>query len=315
MHGGKWKRDKEKQTNIVHFLIQSLFFCITILVFFPRSVNATHAFAQGSLLYLQAQEGGLSYAIDNRRKAKNLPFEWDFGFKIALGYQIPHDHWNVLLQFSNLQTHTDTHIKSTDYALFPTWQIPFSPFSPLQMAKAHWRLHFALMDGILEKSFRATPSLTLTPQLGIQWGSARQKYNLFYVFPQEATSLRMKNKFWGIGPCMGMHAKYTFAPPFSLFAKANVSFLYGNFYIHQSAHNTQTKLLDIHSLYRALSTIWESSLGVAWEHRRTQVEIGWDQFLLFAQNQFMHFQTAGQFLTNQGDLAIEGVHVAAMWHF
>lgn len=286
------------------------FLFAALLFTFP--IYSSHYFAQGSLLYMQAEEGGLSYAVSDS-KVKNLNFEWDFGFQIALGYHIPHDQWNLMLQWTNLQTHTDAHAHASHHPLFPTWQVPFAEIDSLSDAKCHFRLHLGLVDLFLNKPYLATPSLTLIPQLGIRYGSIRQKYNLDY----DALSFRMKNKNWGIGPLAKLSIEYAFTKYFSLIAGAGASLLLGEFYVHQSSTNevSKHKFLGLHSIYGAVSPIIEGSLSVQWQRNRVTLELGFDQFVLFSQNQLIHFAHNTIPLVNQGDLCITGAHFTIGFNF
>lgn len=293
-------------------------------------------FTQAELLYLQAEESGLSYAVESsspsnlsHSKAKNFNFEWDVGFNVGIGYRVPHDTWQLLLQFTSLQTHADSLRKTSGGKFFfPLWLGPtHSDRLFVDQVKAHWRLHFGLMDLLLSKSYHPTPTLTLIPQIGIRWGSARQKLNLEYrggnFPPGEDVSVRMKNKFSGIGPLLGLTCEYAFPLEFSLFAKGAISALYGDFYLHQDedTFGTKEKLLGLHSVFRATSPILEGTLGIQWQHyfsgtlKRLTLALAWDELLLFSQNQLARFvdkNQTGITVANQGDLSIAGAsfHIA-----
>lgn len=293
-------------------------------------------FTQAELLYLQAEESGLSYAVESsspnnlsHAKVKNFEFEWDVGFNIGLGYRVPHDRWQLLFQFTSLQTHADA-LKKTQQGkfFFPLWLGPsHSDRLYADHLKAHWRLHFGLIDFLLSKSYCPTSTLTLTPQIGVRWGSVRQKLNLEYRggnFPSgEDVSIRMKNKFSGIGPFAGLTAEYALPLQFSLFAKGSLSLLYGEFYLHQDEDTlgSKEKLLGLHSVYHATSPILEGTAGIKWQHffpgtlKRLTLALAWDELLLFSQNQLARFvdhPQPGLVIANQGDLSIAGArfHIA-----
>ncbi|MBS0603539.1 MAG: hypothetical protein JSS60_00715 [Verrucomicrobia bacterium] len=323
---------------------KSLFLYLTTLPIFchaqPGELSHSGFFAQGSVLYWQAEEGGLSYAIESSSAQnlskdadnKKLPFDWDFGFNIGLGYRIPHDTWDLLLQFTNLQTHTDAREKAEKgRVLLPVWETPsLPPLTFAHEATAHWRLHLGLIDFLLGKPFHPTQTLTLTPQIGVRWGSVRQKFNIEYrggsFLPEEELLIRMKNKFWGLGPYAGMSADYRLAKGFSLFAKTALSLLYGEFYLHQDADNegTKEKLLGVHDIYRASSAIFEAAAGLRWQKnfsgtlKKLTLELAWDQLLLFSQNQLLRFMDNAQpvrIASNQDDLSIAGVHFNVGFEF
>src|SRR5581483_1644219 len=309
-----------------------IFLCLSIFCLFSRldanELPQKGFFTQLELLYWQAEESGLSYALESsssdnlsHAKAKNFAFEWDVGFNIGLGYRLPHDCCQLLLQFTSLQTHCDTLKKTKEERFFfPLWLgLAHSNTLFASGLKAHWRLHFGLIDFLLAKSYFPVPALVLSPQIGIRWGSARQKFNLIYRggnFPEDV-SVRMKNKFSGAGPFAGLKMEYIFSLGFSLFARGTASLLYGDFYLHQDedTFENKEKLLGLCYSYHASSPLLESSAGLQWERyfsstlKRLTLTLAWDQLLFFSQNQFARFTSNAQWgntIANQGDLSIAG---------
>lgn len=288
-------------------------------------------FTQASLLYWQAEEDGLSYAINSTSMSSLSPdaktlkpvFEWDFGFNLGFGYRVPHDRWQLLIQFTSLQTHCDAEkTASEDRVFFPVWIAPTPTTLFASEVKMHWRLHFALIDALLSKPYTATQSLTLTPQMGVRWASSRQKFNIAYRggnFPLgEDVLIRMKNKFQGLGPYASLTGEYSLGQGFSLLAKGAASLLYGEFYLHQDEDTlgTKEKLLGLHSIYRSISPLLEASAGVRWQRqfsgslKRLTLDLLWDQLLFFSQNQMVRFTSdaaLGVNISNQGDLSLAGV--------
>jgi hypothetical protein len=306
----------------LHLITASLFFHSHIAAL-PRS----GFFAQGALLYLQAEEAGLSYAIESRAvdrslgkaETKTLKFDWDVGFNVGLGYRIPHDCWQLLTQFTSLQTHSDAERSAErDHVFFPIW-LSSDPSFLATDVKAHWRLHLGLIDLLLSKQYSVGKTLTLTPQIGIRWGSVRQKFNLIYRGRNaEEILIRMKNKYAGLGPYAGLTGECALSKGFSLFARGALSLLYGEFYLHQDEdlRASKTKLLGLHAIYRACAPLLEGTAGIRWQHlfagslKRLTLDLAWDQYLFFSQNQLLRFvdpRHPGIVVSNQGDLSIAGV--------
>jgi hypothetical protein len=185
-----------------------------------------------------------------------------------------------------------------------------------------------LVDFLLSKSLSLTPTLTLTPKAGLRWGSARQKFNIAYEggnFPVNGELLiRMKNKFWGLGPYLGCLANFALGKGISLFADGAISLLYGEFYLHQDADtlSSKQKLLGNHFIYRTSAPILDGSLGFRWQRsfpgtlKQLTLQLSWDQLLLFSQNQLQHFlDRAHAVVCNQGDLSIAGIEWSARFDF
>jgi hypothetical protein len=312
-------------------------YLILLCFFFPLQAFARGGFfTQAEVLYWQAEEGGLTYAIErsspSKWRGKNLEFEWDVGFNVGIGYQIPHDTWQLLLQFTSLQTHADSFKEAkSGHSFLPVWlSSPFETSLFANQVKAHWRLHLGLIDALLSKPYPATATLTLTPQIGIRWGSIRQKFNIAYLggnFPEgENVLIRMKNKCEGLGPLAAIMGEYAFCKDWALFAKGAASLLYSEFYLHQDEDTlgTKEKRLGLHSVFRSLSPILEGTLGIRWHHgftgslKRLTFDLAWDQLLFFSQNQLVRFaadSALGVIVSNQGDLSLAGVHFSVAFNF
>jgi len=313
----------------------------TIVLFchcYCEELDKSGFFADAAILYWKANEDGLGFAVESpstfklapQAKVENPDFEWDFGFKLGLGYRFSHDHWNLLLQFTSFQTHNDREIEAGDHQiLFPLWQKSTldGPFFANE-AKVHWRLHLGLVDLMLSKFYQVTNTLILIPEIGIRGGSARQKYYLEYrggSFPASSDEIiHMKNKFFGIGPNIGLLGQWSWGRGFSLFAKSLLSLLLGEFYVHQDEYLDKEKLLGVHDIFSSTAAIFEICAGVGWQHcfqgalRRLALDIRWDQLFCPSQNQLLHFtnaNTPGVFFANQGDLTISGVEFNMRFDF
>ena len=322
--------------HLISYFITLFLFCEP----YAEELRKVGFFTNASLLYWQAEEEGLAYAVESgstdhlapHASVKNPKFEWDFGFKLGLGYRTSHDRWEWLLHFTSFQTHSDTEQSAHDgNVFFPVWIKPATAeMFFADQVKAHWRLHLGLLDVQLSKPFFTSDSLTLTPQMGVRNGWIRQKFNIEYRggnFPvNEEELIRMKNKYWGIGPSAGLSAEWSMFWNLSLFAKGSLSLLFGEFYLHQDEDTlgTKEKRLGIHSIFQASAPIVDCTAGLSWQHlfsgrfNRLTCTLAWDQLLFFSQNQLMRFtdsSSPGLFIANQGDLSIAGVEFNARFDF
>ncbi|MBS0653731.1 MAG: hypothetical protein JSR39_09460 [Verrucomicrobia bacterium] len=291
-------------------------------------------------VYWQAHEDGLAYVTESNSsttlaphsKAENLHFDWDFGFEVGFGYRIPHDLWSFSLELKHIHTNAHGHKTAGEgKALFPLWKLPDAQDpSFAHEAKAHWRLHLGLLDLIMKKDWRPSKTCIIAPVLGLRSAWIRQKYNLFYLggslLPDREEQFSMKNKFWGIGPSIGMRSSWEFAHRWSVFGDIMASILYGEFYLHQAewALPSKSKILGIHEIFRSSVTTSDLTLGVRWETewkgtlKKLSLELAWDQIFLYAQNQFIRFtdpSALGIFASNQGDLSLQGYHIGARFDF
>src|SRR6267154_1365439 len=79
----------------------------------PQIRNGVDLFAYGDLLYWKANENGIPLAVVNKQsgdnlahsKVENLRGKWDFAFRVGLGYDIPHDGWDLSLSWLRYNSH------------------------------------------------------------------------------------------------------------------------------------------------------------------------------------------------------------------
>ncbi len=316
------------------YLSTGLFFCHC----YSEELSKRGFFTDAALLYWKAHEAALSFAVDSdsllklapHAKVENPTFEWDFGFKLGLGYRFPHDRWNLQLQFTSFQTHTDNETKARNgNVLFPLWQKSTTGgLFFAEEAKVHWRLHLGLVDLTLSKCYEVSKTFFLTPDVGIRAGSVRQKYYLDYYggnLPNGADEIiHMKNKYFGIGPNLGLIGQWSLGGGFSLCAHSLFSVLFGEFYLHQDEYAGKEKLLGVHDIFPSSAAMIDLGAGVCWQRcfhgalKRLKLELAWDELLFFSQNQLLHFTSAGApgvFFANQGDLFVSGIEFIMRFDF
>lgn len=289
-------------------------------------------FVDASGLYWRAHENGLAYAIRSpsthklapNSKVENPDFDWDFGFRIGLGYRFSNDY-DLLLQFTSLQTHasSDTFAHHGE-VLFPSWQKPNE--SGPHFAKhvhTHWRLHLGIVDLLLAKRCEFSDYFALIPQAGVRAGSIRQKYYLDYFggsFTHGEEIIHMKNKFFGVGPNAGLAVEWGLGKGFSLFGKSLFSLLFGHFFLHQNdyADGGKERPLGVRNYFSATGPVMDFTAGLSWKSKHVWLALAWDELLCFSQNQLLRFtspEAEGIFFSNQGDLFVSGVEFAMRFDF
>ena len=142
-------------------------------------VKGFHLFLDGELLWMKAEEDGLTYTyktdnplglpIENEIRLEEMDFDWDYGFRIGGGFDIPHDHWDIAFYWTNLEIQSKTH-KNADEGdgLFPYWSFPSGMAGGdfFSRAKAKWRLFLNIGDPELGKNFYVGKTLSMRPFIG-----------------------------------------------------------------------------------------------------------------------------------------------------
>lgn len=315
----------------------------------PEVRDGADVFFTADFLVWQAHENGLSYAIKSEEgqpltsalynsTTKNMHFDWDCGFRVGMGWNTPHDGWDLLANWTWFETsaHNSASVNS-DYVLRPTNN--YAPANPdiegFGSARATWRLHLNLIDLELGREFFVSKWMTLRPFLGVRSGWIRQKniLSLRDATPsglQNGSTLTARNNYWGFGPKTGLNTQWGLGCGFSFVGNTAFSLLYGNFEIEtlqqqnlSGASNTSINNSDSNRVSRAIG---ELVLGLRWDKMLADdrvhfgIQAGWENLMFFGQNQFKSFvgttqQSAGTFVANQGDLTIQGWTLSARVDF
>ncbi|HEY2811534.1 MAG TPA: Lpg1974 family pore-forming outer membrane protein [Rhabdochlamydiaceae bacterium] len=311
-----------------------LLFCLIVFIVSNISEGsfspAEGAYVEGDVLYWKASEQGLSYAVKTgdgdfsvKTRLKEPDFEWDFGFKLGLGYRFARDNWDILLRLTHFNTHADSlpHA-SKDSVLYPIWIAPQERTPAVADAiKMHWRLHLAFIDSLFGKQFSPYPRLCIYPQIGLKFAMARQKFHLEYSGEMQE-SVRMKNKFQGIGPCGSLGIRWPFLSHFSLAALGELSVLWGRFYIHEDESRVpaNVRVAGVRDAFLRFVPIAEGSLALIWQklwqksQRSLALHVAWDVVLLFRQKQLKRFSNQ-QILETPSNLEMRGWEWGARFDF
>lgn len=261
------------------------------------------------LLYWQAKENGQAIALSEKGSVKNPDFEWDIGFRIALGYLIPHDHWDLRLSWTHLNTDAHSHHKGT---LFPTW--PIASTQSVDEVKLHWRLHLGIVDLDLIKELRIGNRFLLRPFLGMRTAVIRQKEYIYYWGLLE-DRVSMKNKFWGMGIKTGIDFVWEFSKCWNLYFENAVSQVFGDFHMHQTEKLDSLKNFDLHDQFDQTSSIVDTAIGLSFTYKCCTLKAAWENHLYMAQNQLLHFTSSNKFFSNQGDITLQGATLSFQYAF
>src|SRR5437879_527678 len=99
-----------------------------------QEVKGFHLFLTGELLWWKAEEDGLTYTYktnnptgdssENDIRLEEMDFDWDYGYRVGGGFNIPHDHWDIYFCWTHLDTSSRTHKNGDGDGLFPYWSFP-----------------------------------------------------------------------------------------------------------------------------------------------------------------------------------------------
>ena len=197
------------------------------------------------ILYWHMKVGGTEYAytsdvhpetnlaIPIKGRAKHNEFGWDWGLKAGLGYHLPHDSWDLFARYTWYES-DDTDQTSQH---FPSTVIPDRVVFPQssERAKSNFDADYQNVDVELARSYFMSSQLSLRPHIGIKTSWIDLDQIVAYSFPVNSNfpgfQFKSKdyNRFWGIGPRIGVDSNWHLGYGFSFFGEVSTALLYGYF--------------------------------------------------------------------------------------
>lgn len=303
--------------------------------------------ASASLLYWKAYEEGLDYVIENvgasglnnNGNVKRPTFDWNWGARVAMGYEIPQQKMNLDLTWTWYKTNgSDSSDALPPSTLFSVWSLPNGAGNAYEyQSHAHTHLIFNRLDLGIDGTFAPRPFLEITPSAALSALWIHQKFNfnlsggpgingLFVV----DDNIAMKNNFFGIGPKLGIDTLWNMGYGFGIIGNFNLSLLYGFFDISQeetvtfSGTGPNTYLDLAHNVYHDPRMNFDLMLGLSWDwlsnsgKYHLHFDAGWENSIFLGQNQLMRFtNTTYPGINNlvKGDLAFQGLTVRGMFTY
>jgi len=291
----------------------------------------------GDVLLWKASEDDLDFAVKSSSRTLvkghvvEPEFEWDWGFRLGLGYKLPHDQWDLYLNYTYVHGDAHKHVGAGDGAIYGSYAAFFGiyplPVPPATFyedsAHSHWNMNLNMADLELGRNMIASKWLSLRPFIGLRGLVIQQDYNISYhggsAFLSDTQKVGMTNDYWGVGLRMGLDTLWGLGHGFSIYGNGAAALLSGTFDVHQKNHMEKENLtrMNIHDddHWNVVATA-ELALGLQWDHFFHQdryhfgVNLGWEFNAFFNQNRIMRFlsmQNPGAFTRSNGDLTFQGL--------
>lgn len=274
-------------------------------------------------LFLKPQENGLEFVaktqnngqinipnfalqnfISGKTSLKSPQFQWDWGFRLGLGLNLPHDGWEVFASWTRFFSDAHKHVTAApntfltpmllnaqgadnELANPPIITPGFTNQGLLTEARSHWRLHLNEVDLELAREFFVSKWLILKPHTGLKTAWIRQKSNNVFenflnisdFFPTiTGVSQSMSCNYWGIGLMGGLDTQWGLACGWSFFANFAASILYGYFQVAASESDTgfylfppdtipfANDLFNAHDFYHVNRFITDFIAGISYDY-------------------------------------------------
>jgi len=311
----------------------------------PSVEGGINLFITGDFIYWTARMDGLAFAatgLGNNRSTVSRgrvyypDWKWDAGFKVGIGHNLPHDGWDVSIEYTWLHSSATRSIKGD--TIDPNWNVSdleafISPnllSGVITRAQGNWHLHYNVVDLELGRNYFISHYLSLRPHIGMKgsWQDIdyRVRYQTQLTTQVPESNLRMKNDadFWGIGMRTGLNTTWHVDPIFSVYGNFAIAALWCQYEIKRrdtrsdSASpapnptpqlNTVTTVYDTEKDFHTLKGVLEFAIGIRGEwwfaddRYHFLVQAGWEEQLWINHNQFIktHFVESAH-----GDMILQG---------
>jgi hypothetical protein len=242
-------------------------------------------------------------------EAKGFNFKWDYGFRLAAGYNWIYDKWDTTLYWTWFRSDAKDSIPHQQNAsISPEFYAAFLSGDTPQNMSVKWSLFFNMFDLELGKKHWISRKLFLRPFLGIKGGWINQSIDAKYfnltinnVLTNNVGNEHLKNNFWGIGPIGGINTKWrigSFGNNFlDLFGDFSTATMWGEWINKDVYKNTALQTSSVNIKNSNLGALmFRGFMGFEWnksfDENKSQVttKLGYEMQIWLNQLRFATFQ-------------------------
>lgn len=221
---------------------------------------------------------------------ERFDFDWNPGFRVTLGWDTSFDKWSLLANWTWYRNHTRNSISSIvddPIGINAHWLVDAA--EGIASTSASWELLLNLGSLVLSRDLFISQYLDLIFFSGVEGGwlnrQFRVQYGPSFIFaPDSPGTFNGKNKYWGVGPLLGLRSKWNFLHGFHISSKFSGSLLYGKVFKNQDI-TVQT----VNGAFDNLQTgdLRDQNYMKLLPHLQFSVGLGWKQCIF--QQTFLSF--------------------------
>jgi len=331
----------------------------------PVVKDGSDLWIQGEALYMQATEDSISYVISSDDTANivttsttgaattpfidgrvsNPHYNWNWGFRVGAGYNLPHDGWDMMLNWTWFRSdlHGHKNVEPGQF-LFPTAVPPGTSNSAIagvpvhvDHASVHGRLRLNLLDFEMGREFFSSKWLMFRPHIGLRGAWITRHMDMTYTGGNIAPTFTkleydMHNRLRGFGVRGGFDTQWGLGSGWSVFGQVAFSAIYGKQRLHAKYTNdpnsiggqTNERHDSRQHFTEGARAITDLALGLRWDRLfnddmyRIRLQGGWEQHVVFGYVQDLQFVddlTIGANMNRAGSLSLNGVSFQARFDF
>ncbi len=261
-------------------------------------------------IYMTALEGGLPFARQSsqlgqfgskrNRECYELHPGWDSGFRLGIGYNMSHDHWDTQASWTWLLSKSSDKESDPQNQLFALNAMPLVDAESGIIAntfESDIDIHLNIIKWDLGRELFFSQWLKARPFFGVKSAWVHQKWvtkatgNITGINNNlSAYFIKIKQDFWGIGPTFGINTDWGLISRLSLYANSSFSLLAAS--VKDSRNDQAIQAFPVakinnpfHKESWQAAPVTELQVGLRWyericnNHYLLNMQVGWDMIV------------------------------------
>ncbi|MGE0197682.1 MAG: Lpg1974 family pore-forming outer membrane protein [Simkaniaceae bacterium] len=291
----------------------------------PRVQKSWNPFFTADFIYWTVRQDGMFYAVSGGNAinpSKGSVYEpdwsWDPGFKIGLGFNLPHDDWDIFAQYTWIDSHAEDSVSKNPgtTTLLPYWVVNGSVIALID-AKARWDISYNDLTLEMARNSYLSQYLKLRVHVGFEAAWIYQDYKATLTDVNNFQNrLDLKQDFWGVGLRAGLDTSWQFTKNISFYGDLALATLWGQFDVDRKERQSQGGLsnttFNTGAKPHTLEPVIAIQAGLRWETWVDQdrlhflLQAGWEHQVWILHNEVIKNLMEPD---HGGDLILQGLTI------
>lgn len=322
----------------------------------PLIRNGWNFQVSANALFWKVQEDAFTYVIESSsdqdlgQSTTLVKQKYNWGFRVGLGWTLPHDNWDIAANWTHLISNNDRNKTAVTELKMPPQGNSSQLFSlviegikePIATSYSNARLRYHnRLDQIslnAAREFFISKWVVLRPYFGLRADWLHKRLCTDYsgnvvlaseevIIPDLSLGVRQINKWQGTGIESGFSTQLSFCGGFSIYGNITVAIEYGyqKLYLAQADFSSTQFSASSNSTFNSFSInyhicrpILDLQLGLGWDYNFCKnrfhfgLKLGWENHVYFNQSRFLFLQAEN---AHVGDLTYQGWTLHASFDF
>ena len=270
--------------------------------------------------FVSGSAGGGSDLFTSRQKIHDMNFDWDSGFRLGFGLNLPCQGWGVYVDWTHFDTSSSskTHVEGLSPGDVTAGLPVVGGFvtdilDDGQSAdfKGHVKLRYNTVDIELGKWCNCDCCFSFRPHVGLRLADIQERFRVHargngsgpgtgnaVLFDGDFTAgnFHHKNRFKGAGIRVGLDTNLCLCEGWSFIGRGALSSIWGTTHLRNLFRTSTISVIDessdfVREDYRQTRFITDLSLGIRWKTMACgcyplTLEFAWEHHYLFNQHKY-----------------------------